>query len=110
MSIGEGFAFAALMWAIVQISYLLHQRSKSVTLDEVKDRMDRIAHHLEECIGPPMEPYVQPLDFSGTAEKYNELIMAVGNKFPGESRHETALRYIRRMEEPSDICVKGSAL
>jgi len=31
--------------------------------------------------------------------KYNELLYAVARKFPGESRHETALRYIRAMEE-----------
>jgi len=30
--------------------------------------------------------------------KYTELIMAVGQKFPDESRHETALRYIRNQE------------
>ena len=44
-------------------------------------------------------------------QKYDELIFAVGNKCPGESRHETALRYIRRAEdsggprtqEPSDV-------
>lgn len=35
-------------------------------------------------------------------EKYNELLMAVGKKFPGESRHETALRYIREAESKSD--------
>ena len=32
-------------------------------------------------------------------EKYNELIMAVGNKYDGETRHETALRYIRQAEK-----------
>lgn len=32
--------------------------------------------------------------------KYNELIMAVAKKFPGESRHETALRYINQAETP----------
>ncbi len=31
-------------------------------------------------------------------EKYNELIMSVGNKFPNETRHETALRYIKSCE------------
>ena len=36
---------------------------------------------------------------AGEAEKnYSELIMAVSNKWPNESRHETALRYIKRME------------
>src|SRR5690606_22107907 len=29
-------------------------------------------------------------------EKYSELIYAVSSKYPGESRHETALRYIRQ--------------
>jgi hypothetical protein len=30
--------------------------------------------------------------------KYNELIMAVACKFPDETRHDTALRYIRNAE------------
>ena len=43
---------------------------------------------------------------SATIERedlYQELLMAVEHKFPNESRHETALKYIKRMEEPSDI-------
>jgi hypothetical protein len=35
-------------------------------------------------------------------EKYNELLMAVEKKFPDQSRHETALRYIREAESKSD--------
>jgi uncharacterized protein Yka (UPF0111/DUF47 family) len=35
-------------------------------------------------------------------EKYNELLYSVGNKYPDESRHETALRYIRNAEKPTD--------
>ena len=31
---------------------------------------------------------------------YDELIFAVARKFPDETRHQTALRYIKRMEEP----------
>ena len=38
--------------------------------------------------------------------KYNELIMAVQSKFPGETRHETALRYIRQAED----CARGLVL
>lgn len=34
-----------------------------------------------------------------TVAKYQELLYAVGNKHSGESRHETALRYIRNAEE-----------
>ena len=36
-------------------------------------------------------------------ELYSELIMEVSNKYPGESRHETALRYIREREERSSV-------
>lgn len=38
-----------------------------------------------------------------TTERYQELIMAVGNKHEGETRHETALRYILEAERGSDI-------
>jgi hypothetical protein len=34
--------------------------------------------------------------------RYLELIYAVGNKYEGETRHETALRYIRQTEATSD--------
>lgn len=34
--------------------------------------------------------------------KYDELIYAVASKFPGETRHQTALRYIREREQPSN--------
>lgn len=36
--------------------------------------------------------------------RYQELIMAVSKKYPGETRHETALRYIRQAEEPKTNC------
>jgi hypothetical protein len=31
---------------------------------------------------------------------YEELLFAVGKKYPSETRHQTALRYIRRAEAP----------
>ena len=37
-------------------------------------------------------------DAFGTADKYRELMMAVESKYQGESRHETALRYIQERE------------
>jgi len=36
--------------------------------------------------------------FYETEKRYNELLMAVESKFPGETRHQTALRYIRDRE------------
>ena len=32
---------------------------------------------------------------------YYELLFAVGNKYTGETRHETALRYIKQVEQNS---------
>lgn len=34
-------------------------------------------------------------DYRQLAAKYDELLSAVGQKWPNETRHETALRYIR---------------
>lgn len=34
-------------------------------------------------------------------KKYHELLFEVSHKFPNESRHETALRYIRQAEHQS---------
>jgi hypothetical protein len=36
------------------------------------------------------------------AEKHSELLLAVANKYPNESRHETALRYLQERECPKD--------
>lgn len=47
---------------------------------------------------------IQPLiakETSRVNEKYQELILAVGNKYPDETRHQTALRYIRSVENQS---------
>ena len=41
--------------------------------------------------------------------QYNELIMAVGNKWPGETRHQTALRYIHQAEGRHRVYKEGEA-
>jgi hypothetical protein len=37
--------------------------------------------------------------------KYEELLYAVAQKYPGETRHETALRYIKRAETSVEVTV-----
>lgn len=44
------------------------------------------------------------------ADKYHELLWAVARKFPGETRHETALRYIREAELQSCEPKCGAAM
>ena len=53
----------------------------------------------ERTSPPPCSasPVAQPP--RDVSELYHELLYAVARKFPGESRHETALRYIRDTEE-----------
>jgi hypothetical protein len=43
-------------------------------------------------------------------DKYDELLFAVGNKYPGETRHETALRYIRQAEQSKPETDSGKAV
>ena len=40
-------------------------------------------------------------------EKYNELIYAVATKYPNETRHQTALKYIKKAEQ--DKLIAGLA-
>jgi hypothetical protein len=42
--------------------------------------------------------YIPFREVESIRDKYNELIMAVESKHEGETRHETALRYIRERE------------
>ena len=63
----------------------------------------------------PVENFVrqgvsQPVLRTDIEEKYNELIMAVATKFTNETRHETALRYIKEAENFNDnSCAKNES-
>jgi hypothetical protein len=54
-----------------------------------------------DALPPPPQPY---------EEAYFELIYAVGMKHPNESRHQTALRYIRQAEEVQGPAMQVGAL
>ena len=43
--------------------------------------------------------YFPSIEREHLAAAYYELLMAVARKFPGETRHQTALRYIRETEQ-----------
>jgi hypothetical protein len=43
----------------------------------------------------------QPVADRSAEAKYQELLYAVASKHPGETRHQTALRYIRQAEAPT---------
>ena len=88
-----------------------------------REELDRLAHKynsihdqvkdLEDVMSPILKRLYDIGYAAGAAaerEKYNELLMAVGKKFPNESRHETALRYIREAESKSDCAKTISAM
>ncbi len=41
--------------------------------------------------------------------KYNELLLAVQKVIPGETRHETALRYLKQAEQQDNAPQAGDA-
>lgn len=41
-------------------------------------------------------------ELQSDSEKYQDVILSVDTKWPNESRHETAMRYIRERELKSD--------
>ncbi len=43
------------------------------------------------------------VDLTRWQVQYHALIMAVGKKYPGETRHQTALRYIKQAEDKSEL-------
>jgi hypothetical protein len=45
--------------------------------------------------------------YKDLSDKYYELLGAVDNKYPDETRHETALRYIRSAEKSTDEPTPG---
>lgn len=58
--------------------------------------MKKASELLEESAAPFDEACMMVRELE---KNYNELLMAVERKFIGESRHETALRYIKQSEE-----------
>jgi hypothetical protein len=59
------------------------------------------SHNLYAITTPAaLAPVPEPENWQ---EKYYSLLMLVGNKHPGETRHETAARYIRQAEQGAGL-------
>ena len=76
-------------------------------LKVMQDAMDnafakcRAIHKIEK--ERALETMALKHQLKATRDDYHELIYAVGNKYPNESRHQTALRYIQEKETPTGI-------
>jgi len=78
-------------WGRIKDRVLNVPSTRSIVTDAISAILDPVA----KAVAPHCAEYT---DHCRSAQ-YDELIMAVGKCFPGESRHQTALRYIRRAEE-----------
>jgi hypothetical protein len=85
-----------------------HQQGMGCGLEDrnITDRYEAMAYGwdcaidaMAECI--PDRLYEHPLPPADVVQKYEELLYAVHKKFPDETRHQTALRYIKTAESPS---------
>jgi hypothetical protein len=73
--------------------------------DPTQGPVDRIAAKLRSAVqhaastpATPADAAYQRMDYLSLEKRYEELIFAVQRCFPGETRHQTALRYIRETE------------
>ena len=69
----------------------------------VRDAVAKIAPALRAAPPTTAAP-VSATQQSDTAKLYEELLYQVSKKHPGESRHQTALRYIQQAENSGDNC------
>lgn len=75
--------------------------------DESTDAYMDVWYCPEPGCGFEIEPVLNAMAIAkGIGHDYSELLMAVERKFPDETRHQTALRYIREAENRA-IAEKG---
>jgi nitric oxide synthase oxygenase domain/subunit len=49
----------------------------------------------------------QHADLARDAARYRELLLLVGNKYAGETRHETAAKYLRQAEQQGTVAAQA---
>ena len=75
---------------------------------------DRTCEHLadakEQLRLCNVDQFTTAAELADAQRNYMDLIMSVGKAYPNETRHQTALRYIRECETPSTDQAKCSAI
>src|SRR5208337_3961328 len=93
-----------------KIKVVANQCSECKTVGDLRKCLARecIVHHawIVEELARQIDLLAEKLEEAENIKTlYGQLIFAVGKKFGGETRHETALRYIREREKD---CGSGS--
>lgn len=81
----------------------LRQQAQSLTeapIDLIRQILDKHHHALCEELRDQVRQFVN--ERNHFRDRYDELLYAVATKHPDETRHQTALRYIRERETAND--------
>lgn len=91
------------------LSPVLHVASRQWMLGIIENHtarpltLDEIDQHIKEFLTLQEQVKLLESTYRDVRIQHSELIMAVACKFPGETRHQTALRYIQERESaPSE--------
>ena len=80
------------------------RRVSAVTAE--RDYQKRLADEINKSLEISESDYRElEKRFNELASKYDGLLCAVGSKWPYETRHQTALRYIRAMENQANAAI-----
>jgi undecaprenyl pyrophosphate synthase len=91
--------------AVLKLSLELAEKKMDIAKLEAENTRLRMLRDAAESRAQGLEEENKRL-----MEQYNSLIFEVSYKFPGESRHDTAKRYIREREEHGIEIVAKQAL
>jgi hypothetical protein len=89
---------------------MARNRIKELTAERDADRRREYGYSQQTVDALTKERDKLEVENKRLREQYNSLIFEVSYKFPGESRHETAKRYIREREEHGIEIVAKQAL
>lgn len=103
---------AARDYLLENLDYNLQQEVRH--LQDENQRMRTELYETRRMVGNPHGPHEETLQaialLDRDSARYQTLIYAVGKKFEGEERHETALRYIMQTERLCDSDRSGEAV
>lgn len=84
--------------------HLLASTDPAGFLECVADKLAHAQETIDDLAHELLEKSERIAELEAANARYNELLMAVANKYEGETRHQTALRYIEERERGTGLC------
>ena len=80
---------------------------QGLRIEHLESELAEVKEQLRLC---NVDQFTTAAELADAQRNYMDLIMSVGKAYPNETRHQTALRYIRERETPSTDQAKCSAI